>query len=205
MPRSRRGYGWLGAPASAVAETAQTLLGWRLSAHGVTIRLTEVEAYSGFAKDPASHSFRGRTKRNAIMFGPAGFAYVYFTYGMHWCLNIVTGEDGASSAVLLRAGAVITGADVARERRGAAVKDRDLARGPANLASALGVDGTVWGTSMIDGTGPLLLRPPASPVDPALIRSGPRVGVTSAFDVEWRFWLADDPTVSAYRRHVPKS
>ena len=205
MARSRRGYGWLKAPASAVAETAQTLLGWRLTAHGVTIRLTEVEAYSGVGHDPASHSHRGRTKRNAIMFGPAGFAYVYFTYGMHWCLNVVTGDEGEASAVLLRAGAVVAGADVARERRGAAVTDRDLARGPARLASALGIDGSVWGTSLIDGTGPVLLRPPASPVDPALIRSGPRVGVTSAFDIEWRFWLDGDPTVSAYRRHVPKT
>jgi DNA-3-methyladenine glycosylase len=138
------------------------------------------------------------------MFGPAGYAYVYFTYGMHWCLNVVTGPTGVASAVLLRAGAVVGGVERARERRGAAVKDRDLARGPARLVAALGVDGAAYGTSVLDGTGPILLAPPPVPVDPARVRAGPRVGVTGAHDVEWRFWLDGEPSVSAYRRHTPR-
>ena len=183
---------------------ARALLGARLSGAGVTVRISEVEAYSGLGADPASHAHRGRTPRNSIMFGPAGFAYVYFTYGMHWCMNVVTGPDGTASAVLLRAGEVVAGHDAARERRGARVADRDLARGPARLASALAVDRTVWGTSLVDGTGPLLLVPAERPIAPDAIRSGPRVGVTGAHDLPWRYWLDGDPTVSAYRRHTPR-
>src|SRR6266536_52095 len=98
-------------------DAARGLLGCRLSAGGVTVRLTEVEAYAGTGGDPASHAHRGRTARNAVMFGPAGYAYVYFTYGMHWCLNVVCGPDGVAAAVLLRAGEVVEGVDKARERR----------------------------------------------------------------------------------------
>lgn len=104
-----------------------------------------------------------------------------------WCVNVVTGPSGTASAVLLRAGAVVAGLDAARARRGGRVSDRDLARGPARLASALGVDRSAYGTSMLDGSGPLLLEPPADPVDPASIRCGPRVGVTGGHDTEWRF------------------
>jgi DNA-3-methyladenine glycosylase len=188
--------------AGPVEPAARGLLGALVSANGVTVRLTEVEAYSGLGSDPASHAHRGRTKRNEVMFGPAGYAYVYFTYGMHWCLNVVTGPPGVASAVLLRAGTVVAGLELARARRGPAVRDRDLARGPARLVSALGVDGSAYGTSVLDGTGPLRLSVPSPPVDPASIRSGPRVGVTGAHDVEWRFWLDGEATVSAYRRHA---
>jgi len=190
--------------AGPVDRAARGLLGARLTGNGVTVRLTEVEAYSGQGIDPASHAHRGRTRRNEIMFGPAGHAYVYFTYGMHWCLNVVTGPAGVASAVLLRAGAVVDGVDVARKRRGPEVRDRELARGPARLVAALGVDGSAYGTSLLDGAGPLLLSPPPAPVDEALIRTGPRVGVTGAHDVEWRFWLDGEPSVSAYRRHTPR-
>jgi len=190
--------------AGPVEPAARGLLGATVTAHGVTIRLTEVEAYSGLGADPASHAHRGRTRRNEVMFGPAGYAYVYFTYGMHWCLNIVCGPPGEASAVLLRAGSVVSGVSSARSRRGASVPDRELARGPARLASALGLDGSAYGTSVLDGTGPLLLCAPPSPVEPSLIRSGPRVGVTGAHDIEWRFWLAGEPTVSPYRRHAPR-
>jgi DNA-3-methyladenine glycosylase len=190
--------------AGPVEAAARGLLGALVTANGVTIRLSEVEAYSGTGSDPASHAHRGRTPRNEVMFGPAGYAYVYFTYGMHWCLNIVTGPAGIASAVLLRAGAVVSGAEVARSRRGARVPDRDLARGPARLASALGLDRSAYGTSVLDGTGPILLSAPPSPPDPSRVRSGPRVGVTGAHDVEWRFWLDGDPTVSPYRRHAPR-
>lgn len=183
---------------------ARALLGCALTAYGVTVRLTEVEAYAGLGEDPASHAHRGRTKRNQVMFGPSGVAYVYFTYGMHWCLNVVTGPVGYPSGVLLRAGEVTAGVEVARSRRASATRDRELARGPARLAAALGLDGTVYGTSMVDGSGPLVLAAPATPVDPATIRCGPRVGVSSAHDTPWRFWLDGDPTVSPYRRHVPR-
>jgi DNA-3-methyladenine glycosylase len=189
--------------AGPVLPAARGLLGCELSAGGVTVRLTEVEAYAGTAGDPASHAHRGRTPRNAIMFGPAGFLYVYFTYGMHWCANVVTGSEGEASAVLLRAGAVVSGSDLASARRRSTV-ERDLARGPARLCQALGIDGTAYGADLL-GDGPVRLRPPSVPVPPSLVAAGPRVGVTGAHDREWRFWIAGDPTVSAYRRHVPRS
>jgi DNA-3-methyladenine glycosylase len=122
-------------------------------------------------------------------------------YGMHWCLDVVTGPDGRASAVLLRAGTVVEGVEVARERRPRVHHDRDLARGPARLASCLALDRSVYGTSVLDGTGPIRLRPAEPPVGEAAIRSGPRVGVTGGHDTEWRFWLDGEPTVSEYRRH----
>ncbi len=195
-------YAWLDAPAEAVPDVARTLLGWNLTAHGVTVRLTEVEAYSGLGADPASHAHRGRTPRNAVMFGPPGFLYVYQIYGMHFCANVVCGPEGEASAVLLRAGEVVDGLDVARQRRPAARRDRDLAAGPAKLMQVLALNRTANGTSVVDGTGPATLSPPDVP--PAAIEAGPRVGVTSAHDVPWRFWIAGDPTVSAYRRHAPR-
>ncbi|MEU7982755.1 DNA-3-methyladenine glycosylase [Micromonospora sp. NPDC049081] len=196
-------YPWLHAPAAEVAETARTLLGWELAAGGVRIRLTEVEAYAGTGEDPASHAHRGPTPRTRVMFGPAGHAYTYFVFGMHWCLNIVCGRDGEAAAVLLRAGEVVDGLPTARTRRGD-VADRDLARGPARLAVALDVTASANGTCVLDGSGPLLLSPPTRPVARAEVTAGPRVGVAAAHDVPWRFWITGDPTVSAYRRHVPR-
>ncbi|GAA2710743.1 DNA-3-methyladenine glycosylase [Micromonospora olivasterospora] len=190
--------------AGPVVPAARGLLGGRLSAGGVTVRITEVEAYAGTAGDPASHAHRGRTPRNAVMFGPAGHAYVYFTYGMHWCVNVVTGPDGEASAVLLRAGEVVEGVDVARARRPAVRRDVDLARGPARLCAALGIDRAAYGSHLL-GDGPVRLRPAVEPVPEAAVAAGPRVGVTGAHDVPWRFWVAGDPTVSAYRRHVPRA
>ncbi|WBB71500.1 DNA-3-methyladenine glycosylase [Micromonospora sp. WMMD1128] len=196
-------YPWLDAPAAEIAATARTLLGWTVSANGVRVRLTEVEAYAGTGADPASHAHRGPTPRNRVMFGPAGHVYVYFVFGMHWCANIVCGRDGEAAAVLLRAGAVVDGIETARERRPRA-SDRDLGRGPARLVTALGLGRDANGTSAVDGTGPLLLAAPESPVDPARITAGPRVGVAAAHDLPWRFWLIDEPSVSAYRRHTPR-
>ncbi|MFG1654130.1 DNA-3-methyladenine glycosylase [Micromonospora sp. NPDC049275] len=196
-------YSWLHAPAAQVPETAQTLLGWEITAGGVRVRLTEVEAYAGTGEDPASHAHRGPTPRTAVMYGPAGHAYTYFVFGVHWCLNIVCGDEGEAAAVLLRAGEVVEGVDIARKRRGD-VPDRDLARGPARLVVALGIGATANGTSLIDGNGPLLLTPPTRPVARSAISAGPRVGVAAAHDVPWRFWITGDPTVSAYRRHVPR-
>jgi DNA-3-methyladenine glycosylase len=188
--------------AGPVEDAARALLGCTVSAHGASVRLTEVEAYAGLV-DPASHAYKGQTTRNAIMFGPAGFAYVYFTYGMHWCLNVVTGPVGVASAVLLRAGEVVDGLELARSRRGG-VRDRDLARGPARLCEALAIDRSAYGTSLVDGRGPITLALPVRAVSADQIHCGPRVGVTGAHDVPWRFWLAGDPTVSTYRRHVPR-
>jgi DNA-3-methyladenine glycosylase len=192
---------WLAGPPDVAA---RALLGASLSANGVTVCLTEVEAYAGDGTDPASHAHRGRTKRNAVMFGPPGYAYVYFVFGMHWCVNVVCGPDGEAAAVLLRAGRVTDGVDLARHRRGAGTPERELARGPARLTQTLAIDGLATGSFMLDGTGPLHLRPPARPADPALIRSGPRVGVAQGHDTAWRFWLENEPSVSVYRRHVPR-
>ncbi|CCH17653.1 DNA-3-methyladenine glycosylase [Micromonospora lupini] len=182
---------------------ARGLLGCRLSAGEVTVRITEVEAYAGTAGDPASHAHRGRTARNVVMFGPAGHAYVYFTYGMHWCMNVVTGIEGEAAAVLLRAGEVVEGVDTARARRPAVRRDVDLARGPARLCATLGIDRATYGAYLL-GDGPVRLRPPVRPVPDETVVAGPRVGVTGAHDLPWRFWLDGDPTVSAYRRHVPR-
>ena len=179
------------------------LLGWRLRGNGVTVRLTEVEAYDGLGDDAASHAHRGRTKRNAVMFGPAGYAYVYFVFGMHWCVNVTVGAEGEASAVLLRAGEVVDGLDLARDAA-APGGDRELARGPARLAMALAIDGLASGTNIVDGSGPMVLLPPVTPVDPESVRSGPRVGVAAAKETPHRFWIGGDPTVSLYRAHVPR-
>jgi DNA-3-methyladenine glycosylase len=185
-----------------VVEVAPTLLGATLRANGVAVRLTEVEAYEG-ESDPGSHAFRGRTPRTEVMFGPPGRAYVYFTYGMHWCLNVVCGPDGLASAVLVRAGEVVDGVDLARSRRPGST-DRDLARGPARLTRALAVDGEYGGVDLLDPSSPLTLVP-GEPVDPGLIRTGPRVGVGGAgAATPWRFWLDDERTVSVYRPAVTR-
>lgn len=172
----------------------------------VTVRLTEVEAYEG-ERDPGSHAYRGRSARNAVMFGPAGHLYVYRHMGLHHCANVVTGPDGTASAVLLRAGEVVEGRDVALARRtvrGVVRSDVDLARGPARLADALGLDLSRYGADVVDPAGAvrLVLREP-----PDAWLTGPRVGVAGAGGdataFPWRFWLADEPTVSVYRPAPP--
>ncbi|MGW4824994.1 DNA-3-methyladenine glycosylase [Streptomyces sp. NPDC004227] len=162
----------------------------------VSITITETEAYSGSA-DPASHAYRGRTPRNAVMFGPAGHLYVYRSHGLHWCANIVTGVDGIATAVLIRAGRVIEGEELARERRGGKVESPRLARGPGNFCQALGITAEHNGTDLLTGASVALSE--GEPVPAALIRVGPRVGVSKAHDWQHRFYLAGDPTVSAYR------
>jgi DNA-3-methyladenine glycosylase len=184
-----------------VLEVARDLLGMLIVHDRVSVRLTEVEAYAG-GRDPASHAFRGKTMRNSVMFGPPGHAYVYFTYGMHFCMNLVAGPDGHASAVLLRAGAVVDGLDVVRERRPGA-RDRDLARGPARLTRALGIDRTHNGLDVTDRSSPLQLRRGSAVADEA-VRSGPRVGVNAAADLPWRLWVDGDPSVSAYRPHLAR-
>jgi DNA-3-methyladenine glycosylase len=168
----------------------------------VAVRLTEVEAYLGAGEDPASHSYRGMTARNAVMFGPPGHAYVYFTYGMHWCANVVCRPEGVSGGVLLRAGEVVSGLESARSRRPAARKDVDLARGPARLANALALTGAHNGRDLCDG-GELRLRA-GKRATARQVRTGPRVGVAGGATSPWRFWLADEPTVSVYRPSTPR-
>jgi DNA-3-methyladenine glycosylase len=224
-------------------EVAPDLLGCVLeheTADGlVAVELTEVEAYAG-RSDPASHAYRGKTQRNAVMFGPPGHAYVYFTYGMHFCVNMVClGEQGSASAVLLRAGAIIAGEDLARARRTrgpvpegpvaespvskgrARIAPRDLARGPARLCQALGIDRALDGADVCVAGAPLRMLSGAGnparsavlargdetlipPGTPRRIVTGPRVGVSSAAEIPWRFWYEGDPTVSLYRAHVPR-
>ena len=166
----------------------------------VAVALSEVEVYAGLA-DPASHAYRGRTARNAVMFGPAGFLYVYFVYGMHWCCNVVCGPDGEPSAVLLRAGRVVAGEELARARRPAARTATELARGPARLAGTLGLVGTDTGADLLDPASPIRLLA-GTRVPDAKVRRGPRVGVAAAAEVPWRMWVDGDPTVSAYRANT---
>lgn len=187
-------------------EVAPDLLG-RVITHGpVSIRLTEVEAYGVPGQDPASHTFRGRTPRNAVMFGPPGHLYVYFTYGMHFCANLVCLPEGVGSGVLLRAGEVIYGHEVAMARRTAGasrtVTGRDLARGPARLAVALGFAREHNGLDACP-PGPIAVLE-GEPAGPVSIRSGPRVGISRARETPWRFWIDGDRTVSPYRPHVPR-
>src|SRR4051794_36654485 len=163
----------------------------------VAVRLTEVEAYEGL-DDPASHAYRGETARTRVMFGPAGHLYCYFTYGMHWCANIVCGVDGVASAVLLRAGEVVEGLDAAARRPPAARTARDLARGPARLASALALGKATDGVDLCSPNSPVRLE--SMPSRSARgIEFGPRVGISVAVERLWRFWLAGDPTVSAFK------
>lgn len=180
-------------------EVAPLLLGAVLRHHDVAVRLTEVEAYAG-ADDPGSHAFRGRTPRNAVMFGPAGRLYVYFTYGMHHCANVVCGPVGEAGAVLLRAGEVIAGLDVARARRPRS-SDRDLARGPARLCAALGLDRDQDGAVLESGS--LRLELPAMRLADERVSRGPRVGLRHAAQRPWRFWETGSPWVSAYRPAAP--
>jgi len=184
-----------------VLDVAPELLGAVLVHGDVAVRLTEVEAYDG-AHDPASHAFRGRTARNAVMFGPPGHAYVYFTYGMHFCVNLVCGEPGRASAVLLRAGEIVAGADVARRRRPDA-PERDLARGPARLTKALDIDRALDGADVCDPASPLRVLCGES-IGADRVRSGPRVGVNAAPERPWRWWIDGEPTVSVYRPHTPR-
>ncbi|MGW1768630.1 DNA-3-methyladenine glycosylase [Streptomyces sp. NPDC002073] len=170
----------------------------------IELRITEVEAYEG-ESDPGSHAYRGRTARNASMFGPPGHAYVYFIYGMWFSLNLVCGPRGSASGVLLRAGEITVGAELARKRRLSARTDRELAKGPARLATALGIDRSLDGTDLCAGPDAPLSVLTGMPVTSDQVRSGPRTGVGGdGAHHPWRFWQADDPTVSPYRAHAPR-
>ncbi len=172
-------------------------------AGAVAIRITEVEAYIGDGLDPGSHAFRGKTARNAVMYGEPGHLYTYFTYGMHVCANVVCSPAGEATAVLLRGGEVIEGLDLARERRTTAKNDAELARGPARLVRALGIAMTDNGAPL--DRAPFALEFPAEPVSG--VATSLRTGVSGPggrAPFEWRYYLAGDPTVSPYKRH-PKA
>lgn len=222
--------------AGPVLEVAPRLLGAVLRSTTdegtVAVRLTEVEAYDG-PNDPGSHAYRGETPRNAVMFGPPGFLYVYFTYGMHFCMNVVAGPEGVPSAVLLRAGEVIEGVDLARARRGqttpqkvvinqavnqavnqAGVRKGQLPKRPTtnpdrDLARGPARLCVALGIGR-EGNGADLLAKTSSIqlLDGSgfdgVPATGPRVGLREAPDHPWRFWIPNDPTVSPYRPHVPK-
>ncbi|OUZ09783.1 3-methyladenine DNA glycosylase [Aeromicrobium sp. PE09-221] len=178
----------------SVLEQARGLLGRELTAHGVTVRITEVEAYGGVT-DPASHAYT-RTARSEIMYGPPWRLYVYRIHGHH-CANIVTGPSEEAAAVLLRAGEVVDGQELACERRGE-VPHEALGRGPGNLCRALGI--TMADLDIDVRVGPSVVLAPK--VDDVSVSEGPRVGVRRAADRPWRFWITGDPTVSTYRRHA---
>ena len=164
----------------------------------VAVRLVEVEAYAG-EDDAASHAWRGPTPRTAVMFGPPGRVYVYFTYGMHWCANVVCGPEGRASAVLLRGGEVVDGVELARSRRRPGVVERALASGPANLAACLGLDGSWTGERITSPRGALRLRV-GVPLADDRVASGPRIGITRATENPWRFRVLGDSHVSGPRR-----
>ena len=201
---------------ASALEVAPTLLGavliTSLADGEVALRVTEVEAYHGLGTgavpDPGSHARMGPTARNATMWGEPGHLYVYLSHGIHSCVNVVCGPAGVAGGVLLRAGEVIAGSDIARRRRtlrGVVRADRDLARGPGRLGDAVGLrhalhDGidAIEGVPLGGATARLLL--PAAP--PAPVVSGPRVGVAGVAggpEYPWRFWIGGDPTVSAFR------
>jgi len=171
-------------------------------------RIVEVEAYHG-ANDAASHAYRGLTRRTAVMFGPAGFLYVYFTYGMHWCANVVCGPDGEAAAVLVRALEPLRGIDEMRQARPAARLDRDLCNGPAKLCQALGIGASDNGTDLLD---PLVESAGDSAHNRVAVRllddgtpppkrpgRGTRIGIKEATEKRWRFWVLGNPYVSTAR------
>jgi len=161
----------------------------------VAVRLTEVEAYEGPA-DAASHAFRGPTRRTAVMFGPPGHLYVYLSYGMHWCANIVCQPAGTAGAVLLRAADVVDGVELARRRRPSAGTDDELGRGPARLTKALGIAGDDDGMDLLEAASRIgLTLGTATPE----VRTGPRVGVSKAAELPWRFWVPSAPSVCSFR------
>jgi DNA-3-methyladenine glycosylase len=185
-----------------VVQVARDLLGRvvesRTADGVVAVRIVETEAYAG-EDDGASHAWRGPTPRSSVMYGPPGRLYMYFTYGMHHCANVVCGPEGRASAVLLRAGQVVVGLELARARRRPGAPERALASGPANLAACLGLDTGWTGTDVAAASSPLVLRT-GEPVAVDDVLAGPRVGITRAVDLPWRFRVAGNPHVSGPRR-----
>lgn len=171
-------------------ELAPALLNKLIVVGGRAGRIVEVEAYRG-TDDPASHAYRGPTPRTEVMFGPPGHLYVYFSYGMHWCSNVVAGDDGTASAVLIRAVRPVLGVDQMRAVRPAARREVDLTNGPAKVCQALGIDGTFDGLDLTEPGAKVALCDDgvAPPVRPTI---GPRVGISVAIDHPWRFSVPED-------------
>lgn len=181
-------------------EAARAVLGSTLTIGAVRARIVEVEAYGGDPAgpwpDPAAHSYRGPTPRNAVMFGPAGHLYVYRSYGMHFCANVSYGPDGVAGGVLLRSAEILEGHEIVASRRPAIRRPVDAARGPGNLGAALGLTLDDDGLDLFgEGPGVDLTLSPADACN-----SGPRVGISVAQDWPWRLWIPGSPAVSAYRR-----
>ena len=183
--------------AGTATDVAPTLLNKLLVAGERSGRIVEVEAYEG-GDDPASHAFRGPTRRNAVMFGPAGHLYVYFTYGMHWCANVVCGPPGEARAVLVRALAPVGGLEAMRTARRAATRDRDLCNGPAKLCQALGITGADDGVDLLAGDSAIMLTDDGVP-PPRTPGNGPRVGISVATERRMRWWVGNEPSVSKSR------
>jgi DNA-3-methyladenine glycosylase len=191
-------------PRAAAVDLLGRLVVSTLGGHEVVLRLTETEAYLGEGEDPGSHSHRGLRPRNAVMFGPPGHLYVYFTYGMHWCANLVCRPEGVSGGVLLRAGQILGGVSAARSRRPTARADLELAKGPARLATALGITGQVNGLDVFVAGAPVTVLH-GTPVPVERTRSGPRVGVSGEGGAApWRYWVEGDRTVSQYQPGRPR-
>lgn len=199
--------------AHSPVDVAPKLLGLTVTHAGVTLRITEVEAYYG-AVDPGSHGFKRRTERNSALFGPPGTCYVYINYGIHRALNLVCGTDGESAGCLVRSGEIIDGVEIARERRmagareGAPIpKDAHLARGPGNLAKALAIEPVLGGTPVVGPDARVIVRRPDDHVVPEYL-TGPRVGVSGpggeGETFPWRFWIPGETSVSAYRAAVKR-
>lgn len=184
--------------AGPAVEVAPTLLNHLLVKGNRVGRIVEVEAYGG-RDDPASHAYRGETNRNRVMFGPPGHCYVYFTYGMHWCTNIVCGPPGEAQAVLIRALHPVAGMAAMRAVRPAARRDTDLCNGPAKLCQAMGITGADGGTDLLAGEPGTLgllddgMAPPRRP------GNGVRVGISVATGRRLRWWVEGDPCVSKAR------
>jgi len=193
MSRLPRGFHARAATVVAPALLGQVLVRRLPSGEELRARLVETEAYE--QDDPASHAFRGITARNGVMFGPPGRLYVYFTYGMHHCMNVVVGREGEGCAVLLRAAEPLEGLAVMGRARGTD-RLRDLCRGPARLAQAFAVDRSLDGADLVAGDQLWIER--GRSVDPMDVRSGPRVGIRVATERPWRFWV-DEPWVSSRR------
>ncbi|MGI9596025.1 MAG: DNA-3-methyladenine glycosylase [Acidimicrobiales bacterium] len=185
-------FGWL---AGRSSEVAPSLLGATIRVGERSGRIVEVEAYEG-DNDQASHAARGRTARNAIMFGPAGFLYVYRIYGMHWCANVVCGPDGEPGAVLIRAIEPLDGVDRMWADRPKARRVTDLGSGPGKLCAALGIHGDHGGVDLGASDSPVRLEPAQAEV--AFV-TGPRIGISKAVERRWRFAVADNPHVSRPR------
>jgi DNA-3-methyladenine glycosylase len=174
--------------ARSVHEVAPELIGVTLLVDGVGGAIVEVEAYD--QEDPASHSFRGPTPRNAVMFGPPGFSYVYRSYGIHWCLNFGCDVEGRAEAALIRALAPTHGLETMRARRGL-VAERALCSGPGKLCQALGVTNAESGLALDEPPFELLAREGT----PEIV-TGPRIGITQAVEKTWRYGLKGSPFVS---------